>query len=147
MPQITAHADIFRDWDALLGACAQNASLLPGIDPFKADLEGLLAQVRDLKIQQETLEGQRRGVTQKLEKGIDDGREAVRKLRAFAMIRLGSDNMALSQFGVKVRVRRGSRKPKTPDTPPPTVGPAGSSQLNQQHNQTESTQGKEENHA
>jgi len=142
MPQITAHARIFRDWDGLLGACAKNASQLPGLEELKTELEGLLAQVRDLKIQQETLEGQRRGVTQKLEKGIDDGREVVRKLRAFAVVRLGSDNKALSQFGVKARVRRGPRK-KTPCTPPPTVGTAGAPQLNPQHNQTESTQGKE----
>ena len=46
----------------------QNAPLVPGIDPFKTELEGFLAQARDLKIQQETLEGQRMGITQKLEK-------------------------------------------------------------------------------
>src|SRR6185369_3771959 len=107
MPQITAHADLFRDWDAVLGACTQNASQLPGVDALKTELEGLLAQVRELKIQQETLEGQRRGVTQKLDKGIEDGREVVRKLRAFVVVHLGSDNKALSQFGVKARSRRG----------------------------------------
>jgi hypothetical protein len=143
MPQVTAHADLFRDWDSILGACAQNASQLPGVDPFKAELEGILAQVRELKIQQETLEGQRRGVTQRLEQGIEDGREVVRKLRAFAVIRLGSANKALSQFGVTPRARRGSRKSKTP---PPTVGAAGAPQPSQQHNPVESTQGKEENH-
>ncbi|PYQ67453.1 MAG: hypothetical protein DMF53_01725, partial [Acidobacteria bacterium] len=66
----TAQADIFRDWDAVLGACTQNASLIPGVDPLKAELEGLLAQARDLKIQQETLESQRQAVTQKLSKVI-----------------------------------------------------------------------------
>jgi hypothetical protein len=146
MPQITAHADLFRDWEAVLGACAQNASLVPGVDELKTSLEGLMSQVKDLKIQQETLESQRRGVTQKLDKGIEEGREVARKIRAFAVVRLGSDNKVLSQFGVKARARRGSRKSKTPGTPPPTVGTAGSPQLNQQHNQTESTQGKEGNH-
>jgi hypothetical protein len=142
MPKITAQADIFRDWEAVLGACAQNAALLPGVDTLKADLDALLVQARDLKIQQETMEGQRRGLTQKLTKAIEDGRESVRKLRAFALIKLGSDNKALSQFGVAVRVRRGSRKAKTPGTPPPTVGTAGAPA----HNQAESTPGKEGNH-
>ena len=125
MPQITAQAKVFRDWEAVLGACVQNASLLPGVDALKTELEAFLTQVKDLKVQQETLEGQRRGVTQKLMKLIEDGRESVRKIRAFAVVHLGSDNKALSQFGVAARVRRGSRKSKTPGSPPPpTVGTA-----------------------
>lgn len=139
MPQVNAYADVFRDWDAVLGACAQNTALLPGIDPFKAELEGFLAMARDLKIQQETLEGQRRGITQKLKKAVEDGRESLRKLKAFAVIRLGSDNQALSQFGVTARARRGSRKTKTP---PPTVGAAG----NPPTNPAAATQAKEESH-
>jgi hypothetical protein len=124
MPKITAQADVFRDWEAVLGACVQNAGLLPGVDPLKAELESLLAQARDLKVQQETLEGQRQGLTQRLMKVIEDGRESARKVRAYAVIKLGTDNKALSQFGVAVRVRRGGRKSKNPVTPPPTVGTA-----------------------
>jgi hypothetical protein len=142
MPKITAQAGVFRDWEAILGACAQNATLLPGVDPLKAELDTLLAQARDLKVQQETMEGQRRGLTQKLKKMIEDGRESARKLRAFAIIKLGTDNKALSQFGVAVRVRRGGRKSKSPGTPPPTVGTAETPA----HKQTESNQGKEETH-
>jgi len=125
MPKITAQGDVFRDWEAVLGACVQNAALIPGVDPFKSELESLLTQVKDLKIQQETLEGQRLAVTQTLMKLIDDGREAARKVRAFAVVKLGSDNKLLSQFGVVPRQRRGSpRKAKSPGTPPPTVSTA-----------------------
>ncbi len=139
MPIKKAHADVFRDWHAVLGAATQNAALLPGVDPFKAELEGMLAQARDLKIQQETMEGQRRGITQKLKKVIRDGRESVRKVQAFATIHLGSDNMALSQFGVAVRVGRSFRKKSSP---PPTEGTAQTPA----HNQTDSKQGKEGTH-
>lgn len=144
MPMQTAHADIFRDWDSVLGACTQNASLIPGVDPFKAELEGFLTQVKDLKIQQETLQGQRLGVTQKLNKAIQDGRESARKVRAFVVVHLGTDNRSLEQFGVKAR---GSRKKKASSTPPPTVETAGNPQTSQQHNPTVATQGKEETHA
>jgi hypothetical protein len=147
MPLLKAYADVFRDWDSVLGAVIQNAALLPGVDPYKADLEALLAQARDLKIQQETMEGQRQGVTQKLKKVIKDGREAVRKLKAFATIHLGSDNMALSQFGIRVRVGRSFRKKspgtpptQSPGTPPPMVGTVQTPA----HNPTESKPGKEE---
>ena len=141
MPKITAKAKVFRDWEAVLGASTQNAPMLPGVDPLKTDLDALLTQARDLKIQQETLEGQRKGITQKLAKVVEDGREVARKLRAFAVVHLGSDNQALSQFGVKPRQRRG-KKSKTPGTPPPAVGGAQAPA----HTQTESTPGKEGTH-
>jgi hypothetical protein len=141
MPKITAQADVFRDWEAVLGACSQNATLLAGVDSLKAELDAFLAQARDLKVQQETLEGQRRGLTQKLMKVIEDGRESARKLRAFAIIKLGTDNKALSQFGVAVRARRG-RKSKSPGAPAPTVGAVETPA----HKQTESNQGKEQTH-
>jgi hypothetical protein len=141
MPKITAQADVFRDWEAVLGACTQNATLLPGVDALKAELDTLLAQARDLKVQQETLEGQRQGITQKLKKVIEDGRESARKLRAFAVIKLGTDNKALSQFGVAARARRG-RKSKSSGTPPPAVGTAETPA----HKPTGSNQGKEETH-
>jgi len=118
MPKITAHADIFRDWDGVLGACTQNAGLLPGVDPFKGELTAMLTQARDLKIQQESLEGQRKAVTQQLERTLEGGKEWARKLRAFAVVHLGTDNKALTQFGVTPRQRRGPRKAKSPETEP-----------------------------
>jgi hypothetical protein len=147
MPIKRARADVFRDWESVLGAATQNAALVPGVDPFKAELESFLAQARDLKIQQETLDGQRMGVTQKLDKVIQDGRESARKVRGYARIHLGTDNMALKQFGVAPRVRRGSKKAKPPETPPPTETPSsdGAAQ-SPAHNKTDSTQGKEGTH-
>ena len=124
MPKITAQGDVFRDWEAVLGACTQNASLVPGVDSLKTELDGLLVQAKDLKIQQETLEAGRSAVTQKLKKVIEDGREAARKIRAFAVVQLGSDNMHLAQFGVTPRQRR-PRKSKSPATSPPAVGAPG----------------------
>ncbi len=60
--------------------------------------------------------------TQQLEKAIDDGVEVARKIRAYAVVKLGSANMQLSQFGVAVRKGKGSRKKAK--TPPPTGSPA-----------------------
>lgn len=148
MPIKNARADVFRDWESVLGAVTENAALVPGIDPFKAELEGFLAQAKDLKIQQETLDGQRLGLTQKLDKVIEDGRESARKVRGYARVHLGSDNKALKQFGVAPRVRKGPKKSKPPEeTPPPTVTPSsGGAAQSPAHNQTDSTQGKEGTH-
>jgi hypothetical protein len=142
MPKIKARAGVFRDWEAVLGACTQNAGLLPGVDAPQGELAAMLTQARDLKIQQETLEGQRQAVTQQLDKVVDGGKEWARRLRAFAILHLGSDNKALTQFGVVPRQRRGPRKAKPPDTPTPGTATAPVP------GQTESApQGKEEAHA
>jgi hypothetical protein len=118
MPKLTAKADTFRDWEALIGACNLNAETLPGVETLRTELETLLVQARDLKIHQEGLEGDRVATTQQLEKAIDDGEEVVRKIRAFAVVKYGSANMQLKKFGVAVRKGKGSRKAKKP-TPAP----------------------------
>jgi hypothetical protein len=118
MPEITAQGKIFRDWEGLLGACAQNAALLPGRDDLQTALTTLLAQARSLKIQQENFEGNRSATTQLLMKAIDDGREAARKIRAFVVTQLGTDSKHLSQFGIPPRQKKG-RKAKPASTPPP----------------------------
>jgi hypothetical protein len=133
MPEITAKGKIFRDWEGLLGACAQNAGLLPGTDALKTALETLLAQARELKIQQENFDGNKQATTQRLQKALDDGREVARKLRAQVVVNLGTDSKHLSQFGVVPRQRK-TRKTKTPATPtpetpkPPTPKPPAASE-------------------
>ena len=144
MPQTNAQADVFRDWDAVLGACVKNAELIPGADPLKTELEGFLAQAKDLKIEQETLEGRRRAVTQQLTAAIENGRETARKIRAFVVVHLGTANQAISQFGVTVRKRRGSKKAKSKS--PGAQPPAASTAAPSTHNETQSNQDKETQH-
>ena len=100
MPKITAHSKIFRDWEGLLGACAQNAPLLPGMETLKTELETFLAQVKEMKIQQEALTAQRVALTQRLVALEKEGEESARKLRAFVFSHLGSRTEALKQFGI-----------------------------------------------
>ena len=121
MSRNRSKADYFRDWDAVIGACTLSADLVPGVEPLRTELEDLLAQTRQLKIQQESLEGARLAVTQQLEKRIDDAVEVARKIRAYAVVKLGSDNAQLSQFGVAVRKRTGSRRSKAAASTAPSA--------------------------
>jgi len=118
MPQITAHGSTFRDWEALLGAVTRNASLLPAADSLRTALEAVLAKARDMKVQQEDLEGKRQATTQALQQLVDDGREAARKLRAHVVSALGSRTELLKQFGIPTRRRRSK---KTPEESLPTI--------------------------
>jgi hypothetical protein len=120
MPKVTAYADVFRDWEAILGACVRNEGLLPDIGPFRDELTAILQEAKDMKLLQEDLEGKRMAATQRLQETIDRGRESKRKVQAFVMIRLGSKSEHLWQFGI-APLRKRSRK-KVVVQPPPEGG-------------------------
>jgi len=101
MPPITADAKLFRDWESTVGASDKNPDLLPGVDPLKADVQASLTQARELKIQQEDLQGKRKAITQQLSTIKKEGRNKVRKLRAFVVSQLGPDSKHLTQWGIK----------------------------------------------
>ena len=125
MPKITEYGKTFRDWEGLLGACAQNAGLLPTVEPLKTALEALLNQARELKLEQEGFAGQKKGVTERLQKSVADGREAARKLRAHVLSQIGSKTEVLSAFGISP-IRKKARKVKPAEEPPPADGERGS---------------------
>jgi hypothetical protein len=132
MPPITADAKLFRDWESTVGASDKNPDLLPGVDPLKSDVQATLAKARDLKIQQEDLEGKRKAVTQQLTAVKQEGRNKVRKLRAFVVSQLGPDSKHLTQWGITpigAGRKRGktlkvikAKKPQPTQEPPPVQG-------------------------
>lgn len=133
MPEITAYADIFRDWEGLLWACIQKANLIPGLEPMRSDLETVLALARDLKIRQEDLAGSRQATTQLLLQTVDEGRELARKIRSFVKARLGSRSEHLVQFGLIPNRPKSRNKAKQPT---PTAPPADGGTTNPSTNPT-----------
>jgi hypothetical protein len=85
----------------------------------KEELAALLAATRDLKIEQETLTGRRKAVTQQMGQNFDDGKEMVRKLRSFVVTCLGSYAEQLTQFGITPNRSR-KRKVKLPEPASPS---------------------------
>ncbi|HEX3554810.1 MAG TPA: hypothetical protein VIA62_16430 [Thermoanaerobaculia bacterium] len=142
MPKITAYGPLFRDWEGVSGACAQNATLVPKSETIRPELESILTEARDLKLQQENLEGNRKAVTQRLQQLVQAGRDVARNLRNQVKVELGAKSEHLTQFGV-APIRSRSRKVKsgpvvnppaaaasthpttsTTDTPKPAAPPA-----------------------
>jgi len=130
MPGITAHADTFRDWEGLIGAVAENAALVPGTEPFTAALQTTIAQAKVLKVQQESLEGNRLALTESFLRQVDAGKVQARKLRSFIVSVLGPRSPLLALFGIPIKperkiIIRRRRKAKLPvPTPPPSNPPA-----------------------
>jgi hypothetical protein len=124
MPRLTAHGKIFRDWEALLGACEKNANLLTGMEPLRTELETFLTQVRDLKLQQESLTGNKKAATQSLGELLEQGVEVSRRLRAFVVSRIGTKTELGTMFGLVPTGRKGRKKSKTPVAKPPAAPPA-----------------------
>ena len=46
MPKVTAYADVFRDFEAILGACVRNEGLLPDIGPFRDELATIFRKLK-----------------------------------------------------------------------------------------------------
>ena len=113
MPKLTAHGKIFRDWEALLGACEKNVTVLTGMEPLRTELETFLTQVRDLKLQQESLNGNKKATTQRLGELIDEGVEVSRMLRAFVLSRIGTKTDLGKMFGLPTG-RKTRKKAKPP---------------------------------
>jgi hypothetical protein len=122
MPEITAYAKIFRDWEGLIGSCAQHASLVAGVEPLRTELETVLAQAREAKVLQESLAGSRQATTQRLQEMVADGRELARKIRFFVRIPLGSRSELLSAFGITPNRSR-FRKTRPGEVLQPPAGP------------------------
>jgi hypothetical protein len=90
---------------------------IPGVNNLGAYGRWVLAEARALKNSQENLEGNRQALTQQLKATVERGREAARKLQAFAKIRLGTKSEHLRQFGV-APIRKRPRKLKPTEVKP-----------------------------
>jgi hypothetical protein len=112
-------ADVMDDWQDLLAACADHAETLASAEPQRAALEKLVKDARDVRTQQESAKAAKQELRQRLTLVLKDGREAARRLRAVVKGNLGTDNERLVQFDVAPNRKRGPRKPKDKEVPPP----------------------------
>ncbi len=121
MPSVSAYGKVFRKWERVVGACNENLSKLPGVEPMRDEALAVLEEARALKIQQEQLEGTRKAVTQRLKGLVDEGSVKVRKLQSFVKAHLGPRNEQLPQFGVTPDRKRSDqpKRSKKPETPAP----------------------------
>ena len=106
MPEITAYAKIFRDWEALIGSCVQHASLVPALTAYRATLEGHLENVKAARARQLALQEDCRQATREVRQMVLAGADEVRRLRNRVKAELGPRDARLHLFGIKPLPRR-----------------------------------------
>jgi small-conductance mechanosensitive channel len=121
-------ADLMDNWQSLLAACGDHPETLAPAEPQRAALEKLFKEARDIRTQQESAKGAKQELRQRLDQVLRDGREAARRLRAVVKGNLGTNNERLVQFDVAPVRKRGPRKPKEKETPPPEEAKTGAPQ-------------------
>jgi len=121
-------ADLMENWQSLLAACAEHAEVLAPAELQRAALEKLFKEARDIRTQQESAKGAKQELRQRLELVKKEGREAARRLRAVVKGNLGTNNERLVQFDVAPNRKRGPRKPKAKEIPPPEEAKTGAPQ-------------------
>ncbi len=110
------------------GACAKNADLLPKSEAIRPELDAIIVQLKDFKIQQENLTGTRQAMTQRIRQLVTEGREVVRKLRNQIKVELGAKSEHLPQFGIApIRARKTKAKAKAPAAKPAVLNTSDAS--------------------
>jgi hypothetical protein len=122
MATINSFADVTSQWQKLLAACADNAPLLTNAEPQRLALEKILKDLLDLKALQDSFRGAKQEARQKLEKTLQEGREAARRLQSGVKANIGTNSERLVQFDIKPNRPRGPRKNKDKPAPAPAAG-------------------------
>jgi hypothetical protein len=106
MSSINGFGDVMIDWDSLLAAYKQHASILGDGEADRAFLEQARNQAFQLKSLQKSLQARRQGTTQELNEVLRQGKEVAMRLRSLARHRVGPRNEGLSLFRVAPIRRR-----------------------------------------
>jgi hypothetical protein len=112
MPSLNSHADILRDWEALLEAVVRSPEVQAGVETERLGLEQWLGTAKTLKARQDELSALRQGVTQELNTAVARGKEAAIQLRAIVKAKFGPRSERLVHFKVAPLRRRPRRLSK-----------------------------------
>jgi len=117
----SAFADSLREWEALLTAAADHASVLAPIDPHRAALADSLEKARQVKGLQDAYKGNKQRTTQDLKAIMVEGKDRFTRLRGAIRAELGLTTEQLTQFGIPPLRRRPPRHKPDATTPAPAV--------------------------
>ena len=123
------YADHSKEWEDLTASMAANALEVPHLETQRVNLEKVLAEFRDLTLQQAAFKANKQKVSLRLQTLVDQGTKLATALRVSLKQHYGSRNEDLVKFGMQpFRGRMRKEAPVTPEPEePPATEPAASS--------------------
>ena len=116
------YADHSKEWEDLTASLAANASEVPHLETQRVNLEKVLAEFRDLTLQQAAFQANKQKVSLRLQALVDQGMKMATVLRMSLKQHYGARNDDLVKFGMQPF--RGRTRKAVPVTPEPEKPPA-----------------------
>lgn len=122
------YSDHSKEWEDLTASLAANAAEVPHLEPQRVSLEKLLAEFRDLTLQQAAFQASKQKVSLRLQAVVDEGKNLATVLRMSLKQHYGRRSEDLLKFGLQPFrgiVRKASPiKPEPPAEPPASSTPS-----------------------
>jgi hypothetical protein len=115
------YADHSKEWEDLTASLAANAAEVPHLEAQRVNLEKLLAEFRDLTLQQAALQANKQKISQRLQTVVDEGMRLATVLRVTLKQHYGRRSEDLVKFGLKPF--RGFTRKVSPAKPEPPAEP------------------------
>lgn len=124
-PRRKRYADHSKEWDDLTASLAANAAEVPHLEAQRVNLEKLLAEFRDLTLQQAALQASKQKISLRLQTVVDEGMKLATALRVNLKQHYGRRSEDLVKFGLQPF--RGIARKASPIKPEPPAEPPASS--------------------
>ena len=120
------YADHIKEWDELTAQLAAAAEEHPNLEPQRAMLEKVLAQAKDLALQQANHQAAKQKVSQQLRPLMGEGMKIATALRVNLKLAYGNRNDDLVRFGIQPFRGRTTKVAPPPEETPTAEHPAKS---------------------
>ena len=105
------------DWEKLAQAIdEETTAAAPQLQLIHEKLQKLLVEIRELAIEQKSLDSRKQAVTRRMNEILEEGRKAASALKVNLKQHFGNRNEQLLRFGIQPL--RGKRRPAKPEPPP-----------------------------
>jgi len=121
------YADHSKEWEDLTASLAANTVEVPHLEPQRLSLEKVLAEFRDLTLQQAAFQANKQKVSLRLQALVDQGQKLATALRVSLKQHYGTRNEDLVKFGMQPfrgRTRKAASVTPEPEKPPAAEPPA-----------------------
>ena len=88
-------------WERLLAGAEANRNDLSALEPYRAQIEAVLAGVKEAYARRESLDTQKRQATEDLHRLFRQGRDLVARFQSGAQLVYGKQSPKLSELGMK----------------------------------------------